>query len=190
MVKKILIINGNPKTESMCKSIAEQYAKAASAKHEIKQIAIGDMEFDPNLKQGYDMEMPLEKDLLEFQNLIKWSDHIVIVTPVWWGTIPAKFKGLFDRVFLPEFAFKYEGTSITERPLKGRTSELFITLDTPLFWYKWIKGNIIYKHLKHGILDFVGIKNLSTIYFATVINSDDNKRKQWLQKVAARASRL
>ncbi|MEF1337492.1 NAD(P)H-dependent oxidoreductase, partial [Vibrio rotiferianus] len=69
-----------------------------------------------------------EPDLLRFQELVLWAEHIVIITPVWWGTVPAKFKGIVDRVFLPNFAFKYtEGNMFPEKLLSGRSSELFIT---------------------------------------------------------------
>ena len=69
--------------------------------------------------------------------------------------MPAKFKGAIDRVFLPGFSFKYvEGKSIPKKLLKGRTSELLITLDTA-FWYKYIQG--------------FGIKNKPLAYFGPSI---------------------
>ena len=106
-MKKILVINANPKSDSMCKSIAQQYSHVAGSKHELKQVDIGDMEFEINLMEGFNEVLPLEDDLLNFQDMVRWSEHIVIVSPVWWGTIPAKFKGVIDRAFLPGFAFKY-----------------------------------------------------------------------------------
>jgi len=43
-MKKVLIINANPKANSMCKSMAGHYASIASVNHEVAQINIGDME--------------------------------------------------------------------------------------------------------------------------------------------------
>jgi putative NADPH-quinone reductase len=190
-MKKILIINGNPKPKSFCKSIAEHYAKLAKEKHDVRLIHIGDMNFGINLEQGYESQASLEVDVINFQTDIKWAEHIVIISPVWWGTMPAKFKGLIDRAFLPGFAFKYtKGKTIPQKLLTGRSSELFLTLDTPVFWYKYVQGNPIYKTLKYTILDFVGIKNQATLYFGPIINSQEVTRQRWLDKVSERVSKL
>ncbi len=133
-MKRILVINANPKSMSLCKSLAEQYAAVAIKKHDVKQVHIGDLNFAINLAEGYDEMIELEPCLADLQKKILWAEHIVIVSPVWWGTMPAKFKGAIDRVFLPGFSFKYvEGKSIPQKLLKGRTSELLVTLDTPVF---------------------------------------------------------
>lgn len=190
-MKKILIINANPKSHSMCKSIAEHYSRVAGVKHDLKNIAISDMNFELNLTEGYDKIVPLEPDLLRFQELIQWCEHVVIISPVWWGNIPAKFKGAIDRTFLPGFAFKYkDDKGGIERLLTGRTSELIITLDTPVFWYKYVQGNLIYKQLKDAILGFSGIKNVASTYFGPVISSTEDKREKWLEKVQKLASNI
>lgn len=190
-MKKVLVINANPKSSSLCKSIAEQYANVATGKHEVKTLHIGTMDFQMSLDLGYDDKTALEPDLLEFQKLVTWSEHIVIISPVWWGSVPAKFKGMIDRTFLPGFAFKYnKGKTVPEKLLMGRTSELIITLDTPPFWYKHIKGNLIYKQLKSAILNFSGIKNRSTTYFGPVLNSKLEERNVWLNKVSQLAKQI
>lgn len=191
LMKKVLVINANPKPASLCKSLAEQYVSVATEQHEVEQINIGDLSFEVSLDQGYDRVADLEPELVYFQKKIQWAEHLVIVSPVWWGTIPAKFKGAIDRTFLPGFSFRYvEGKSIPEKLLKGRTSELIITLDTPTFWYKYVKGNAIYKQLKHSILDFSGINTISATYFGPVISSNSDNRRAWLSKVAKLANRI
>nr|WP_086939406.1 NAD(P)H-dependent oxidoreductase [Thaumasiovibrio occultus] len=190
-MKKVLVINANPKSESLCKSLADHYALTAALNNEVEQLHLSDMHFAISLDQGYDSKVELEPDLLRFQELVLWAEHIVVVSPVWWGTVPAKFKGLVDRVFLPNFAFKYtEGAILPKKLLTGRSSELFITLDTPPFIYKYFKGNVIYRQLKRSILDFSGIKNRSATYFGPVMNTTANKRQRWLDTVAKAASRI
>lgn len=58
-----------------------------------------------NLQEGYDVIQELEPDLIQLQEHIKWAKHIVFLSPVWWGSFPAKFKAAIDRIFLPGFAF-------------------------------------------------------------------------------------
>jgi len=188
-MRNVLVINANPKPTSLCQSMANHYAQTAAQHHNVKQLDISQMEFAINLQHGYDHALELEPDLVKFQQLIEWSEHVVIISPVWWGTVPAKFKGIIDRTFLPNFAFKYvEGKSIPKKLLKGRTSELIITLDSPPFWYKYIKGNAIYKQLKHSILDFAGFSNRKTTYFGPVISSSHQQRERWLNVVSKLAS--
>ena len=107
-MKNVLVINANPKTDSLTKSLADKYSETVGSKHDVKAIHVGDLDFELDLREGYDKIQELEPDLVHAQELISWADHIVILSPVWWGTVPAKFKGLIDRVFLPGFAFKYE----------------------------------------------------------------------------------
>lgn len=190
-MKKIVVINANPKSDSLCKSIAQHYSRVAGIKHELKHIDIADMNFELNLHQGYEKILPLEPDLLHFQQMIQWCDHVVIISPVWWGNIPAKFKGVIDRTFLPGFAFKYKNTQGgVEKLLAGRTSELIFTLDSPPFWYKYVQGNLIYKQLKSAVLGFSGIKNVSSTYFGPVLSSTEERRGKWLRKVQRLASNI
>lgn len=190
-MKKVLIINANPKSNSLTKSLSQTYADTAKKKHEVVSIHMGNLEFDMDLHEGYDVIQPLEPDLIQLQKHIQWAEHIVILSPVWWGTVPAKFKGAIDRIFLPGFAFKYlEGKSIPEKLLLGKTSELIVNLDTPVFWYKFIQGNVIYKHLKNTILDFSGIKNKGTTYFGPVIASKENDIEKWHKQISQLAMKI
>jgi NAD(P)H dehydrogenase (quinone) len=53
-MKKILIINGHPNSESFNFGLYESYKKGAlTAGAEIKEIAIKDLKFNPNLQFGY-----------------------------------------------------------------------------------------------------------------------------------------
>lgn len=190
-MKKVLIINANPKSKSLTKSLSQKYAEVAGKNHEVVNVNMGDLDFDIDLQEGYDVIQELETDLVQLQQHIKWAEHIVIFSPVWWGTVPAKFKGAIDRVFLPGFAFKYEeGKSIPKKLLAGKTSELIINLDTPVFWYKYFQGNVIYKHLKRTILDFSGIRNKRTSYFGPVISAEDTDIDKWHNKVSDLAVRV
>lgn len=183
-MRRILVINGNPKSSSFCRAITQTYADSARQRREVRVVDIGNLRFNADLDMGYTQPVELEEDLQWFQQQLQWANHIVIACPVWWGSMPAKFKGLFDRALLPGFAFQYhKGKAIPEKLLKGRTAELFITLDTPPLWYKWVQKRPIYFQLKYSILHFVGIKNIATHYFGPVIQSDAHKRKKWLQQV-------
>jgi putative NADPH-quinone reductase len=38
---------------------------------------------------------------------IKWCEHLVLVMPLWLGTMPALLKAFLEQVMRPGFAFQY-----------------------------------------------------------------------------------
>ncbi len=107
-MKKILIINGHPKKDSFCNSLCEAYkASAKKEGNDVVLLNLYELEFNLNLQMGYSKQSINEPDIQFAQEKIKWAEHIVIVHPVWWGSVPALLKGFFDTTLLPGFAFKY-----------------------------------------------------------------------------------
>ena len=54
MGKRILLILGHPSTTSFCAALAERYAQSAlDAGHEVRQLRLGEIVFDPVLRDGY-----------------------------------------------------------------------------------------------------------------------------------------
>ena len=139
--KKIFILLGHPDRSGMCGSLADTYEQAArEAGHEVQRLNIGEMQFDPILHLGYRAIQQLEPDLNKFQEFLKWSDHFVIMHPVWWLGMPALLKGLFDRAWIPGSEFRYIKTKAGKRTI---------------FWHRLMKGKTArhYHHERHSALD-------------------------------------
>lgn len=185
--KRILMILGNPKRDSLCHALGEAYAQGARSKgHVVRQLKLGELQFDPILRDGYNQSQNLEPDLLEAQRLIHWAEHLVFVYPVWWGGVPALLKGFFDRVFLPGFAFKYRNRSqLWDKLLSGRSADLLVTLDTPPWYFRWIYGAPAHRQMTRTILGFCGIKTRRLTEFAPVRPSSEEQRQAWLRKAEA-----
>jgi putative NADPH-quinone reductase len=114
------------------------------------------------------------------------ADHLVIIYPNWWSTYPALLKGFIDRVFLPNFAFKYlENSPIPAKLLKGKTARIIVTMDTPKWYYWLIYRSPGHNSMKKGILEFSGISPVKITAFAVVKSSTVAKRKKWLDVVEA-----
>lgn len=63
MPRRILIILGQPSSNSLCAALARTYADAA--RHcgaEVRLLELGKMVFDPILHHGYEHPQPLELD--------------------------------------------------------------------------------------------------------------------------------
>ena len=185
MGKKTLIIHGHPNKESFCSALSQAYkAGALDAGAEVRELEVGDLQFNPNLAHGYRKRTELEADLLKAQDSIKWADHLVFVYPTWWGTMPALLKGFIDRTFLPGFAFKYRDDSIWwDRLLKGRTARLIVTMDAPVWFYWLAYGRPGHNAMKKMVLEFCGIKPVRITSFGSVKRSSEKERARWLAKV-------
>ncbi|MBP5946343.1 MULTISPECIES: NAD(P)H-dependent oxidoreductase [Pseudomonas] len=191
MGKRILLILGHPSTTSFCAALAERYAQSAlDAGHEVRQLRLGEMVFDPVLRDGYQQIQTLEDDLNAAQSDILWAEHLTLVYPIWWGGIPALLKGFFDRVLLPGFAFKYrKGKAFPDKLLNGRTAHLLVTMDTPPWYYRLIYRMPGLHEVRKTTLQFCGIKPLRTLTFGPVLGSTDQQRRSWLQQAQAIARR-
>ena len=187
-MKKILIIQGHPDHESYGFALAEAYKKgAASSGAEVREIVVAELDFDPNLQYGYRKRTDLEPDLLHAQDLIKWAEHIVVVHPVWWGSVPALLKGFFDRVFLPGFAFKKQEGSLTkwDKLLKGRSAHIISTADQPGWFYRLRYRRPSHHMLKGLVFEFCGVKPVKSTFIGPIRLSKESYRERWLKKVRA-----
>ena len=157
MTKKVLVFLGHPDTDSMCREFADSYASGASSKgNEVKRVNLGDLQFDPILHHGYKVIQELEPDLKKVQEDMRWCDHLVIIYPSWWSTMPALLKGFFDRTWLPGFAFKFMPSGLGwYRLLKGRTATVFVSSDSHPLIARFLFGDNV-NEIRDGILWFAG----------------------------------
>ncbi|TYK66722.1 NAD(P)H-dependent oxidoreductase [Colwellia echini] len=185
MSKRVLVLAANPKKNSFISSLAEAYANSAEKKHEVRLLKISDMEFNMDLSGGYEVQTSMEDSLESFQASLEWCEHLVILTPLWWGSLPAKLKGLIDRTFLPGFAFQYEkGKLIPKKLLKGKTARIIMTMDTPPWYYSIIQGAPAIKQLKATTLEFVGFHSVKSKMIGPIISSTKKSRTQWINDVS------
>lgn len=184
-MKKILLIQGHPDSESFNFALYDAYKKGAIASGaEIKEIILRELDFNLNLQFGYRKRTELEPDLLESLEKIKWAEHLVFFYPVWWGSVPALLKGFIDRLFLPSIAFQKRENSVWwDRLLTGKSGHLISTLDQPA-WYYWLNyGRPSYHSMKRMTLNFVGIKPVRTTTIGPIRLSKEDYRQNWLKKV-------
>lgn len=156
--KKVFILLGHPDDDSFNATLAMEYERGAlEAGHEVRRMNLGDMKFDPILRHGYRTIQELEPDLMMFQENVKWSDHFVIFYPSWWSTMPALLKGIFDRAWLPGFAYKFTGEFSWVKLMKGKTARVFVTSDNIPF-AQWLLVGDTTNEIAKGILGFAGFK--------------------------------
>ena len=154
--KKIFILLGHPDEDSFNCTLANEYQKGAEeAGHEVRRVNVSDMTFDPILHHGYRLVQELEPDLLSFQENMRWCEHFIVFYPSWWSTMPALLKGLFDRAWVPGFAYKFTSDYSWKKLLKGRSATMVVTSDTIPFVQRIVFGDTT-NELRRGILWFAG----------------------------------
>jgi NAD(P)H dehydrogenase (quinone) len=185
--RKVLILLGHENKETYCGAIADAYERAATeAGHAVKRVNISDLSFDPILHKGYKVIQELEPDLKTFQEMVRWSEHLVVIYPNWWSTMPAILKGLFDRAWLPGFAFKFhkDNAYAWDKLLKGRTARVIITMNAAPMLERMMIGDFS-NEIRNGILKYAGFSPVRLTTFGPVERCTDAQRQSWLKKIAS-----
>jgi putative NADPH-quinone reductase len=187
MGKSILVINGHPDPDPghLCAALAGAYGRGATTGgHEVRRIDIGTLDF-PALHSKAEFDAgPLPEALVQAQEDLAWAQHVVIVYPLWLGTMPARLKAFFEQVLRPGFAFEFsdDGKSWTPR-LKGRSARVVVTMGMPAFAYRWFFRAHSLKSLERNILKFVGIRPVRESLFGLVEAADEDRRTAWLWRM-------
>ena len=188
--RKIVVINAHPSSTSFNHALMQAYIDAVPSELQVEVIEIGKLNFEPNLKYGYEQRLELEPDLQIAWDKIMRSDHLVWILPVWWGGLPALSKGFIDRVFLPSQAFSYvEKSNRIRGHLKGKTATIITTLDQVGWTYKWYFGEPSTRQLKNTTLKFCGVGSVKTQYLGSIRGSSLAQRQGWLTLVQKLAQR-
>jgi putative NADPH-quinone reductase len=185
--KRVLVLNGHPAESSLSRTFAEAYARSAEqAGHNVRVRHLHDLDFDPDFGSArYTDLKPLEPVLEDVLQDIEWSQHIVLASPMWWGGLPAKLKGLLDRVLLPGRTFDPRAMKRGKPPplLSGRTARVILTSDTPGILLRLFYRNAILWQLRGQIFELIGIKPTRFTHFTGASHPKEGRVDRWLEKV-------
>lgn len=181
----VYVLLAHPDRSGFNGQLADAYEKALlEAGHQVRRQNLGDMQFDPILWKGYAVMQELETDLEKAWENILWCNRWMIIYPVWWGSVPALFKGFLDRTLLPGFAFKYhQKDPFWDKYLTKRTAHVITTSDAPAIWLWWQYGNSDVKAIKKATLEFCGIKPVKITRISRVKYLDENQRSGMIAKI-------
>lgn len=182
--KKIFILQGNPVEDGMCDVLSRVYADGATkAGYSVRILSISDLKFDPILHDGYTKIQELEPDLIKVQENIKWCDHFVLFYPMWWSAMPALLKGMFDRMWLPGFAFHFKKNGMGWTALlKGKTGRVIITMDSWPMVSRFFFGDST-NEIDQAILEFAGIKPTRVQKIGPVKTMSEKTKNYWKEKM-------
>jgi NAD(P)H dehydrogenase (quinone) len=182
--KRIFVLLGHSQLGGFTAELAGAYESAArTAGHEVKRLNLSDLQFDPILHKGYNEIQPLEPDLVMIQENIRWADHVVVLYPNWWVSMPAILKGMFDRMWLPGFAFSFDKeTHDVVELLKGKTARVIVVDGAHSPFMMRLKYGDYTNEISRGILGFSGM----TVHVTTMgpcEHPDPKKHDSWVSQV-------
>ncbi len=181
--KKIFILLGQEDSESICGDLAHAYEKGAREHgHEVRRANIGELKFDPLLHKGYKVIQELEPDLKKVQEDIRWAQHIVIIYPTWWSAMPAILKGMFDRMWLPGFAFHFHPHLGWDKLLKGKTGTVITTMDSWPFAERVMFGDSM-NEIVNAILKFSGVYPVNVHKIGMLKHATPEKKTALKEKI-------
>ena len=134
---------------------------------------------------------PEQELIVKYQNLVKWSNKIYFISPVWWFRLTPRMEMFFDLVFTPGFAFDFVNiTKIYAYPksyLKDKKIRTYMTHGAPALPVMTLYLNSIKLRLVMGVYSFVfGWKPslwYKTKQFWSVPFTTDKKRLKYLNIV-------
>ena len=186
MPRHIAILQGHPDPAGghLCHALADAYANGASdAGHSVSRIEVAGLDF-PLLRRKEEFERGSAPPAVrEAQDAIHQADNLLIVYPLWHGTMPALLKGFIEQVFRPDFALEYREGNWPVKLLAGRSARIVITMGMPVMVYRWFYLAHSLRSLERNVLRFSGIKPVRESPFGMVDAVDDTKRLRWLAKM-------
>jgi putative NADPH-quinone reductase len=193
MAKRIAIIQGHPdpRGSHLGHALAQAYAKGAEqAGNEIKIIEVASLQFS-FIRSKEEWETGVAPDAIrDAQRTIGWADHLVILYPLWLGSMPALLKAFLEHVFRPEAAIaKSEDGKSWKKLLTGKSARIVVTMGMPAFVYRWYFRAHSLKSLERNILQFSGVRPIKASLFGLIEARSEAAREKWLARMRALGAR-
>jgi len=119
-----------------------------------------------------------------YQKRIEQANHLFIIFPVWWYSLPAILKGFTDKVLLKNWSFDTSSTLPKGKLSFIKSTTVISTMTAPGWYHRLVYGNTVKFSFINGTLKFCGLKKLKWFNISNVEGIGDKKRKLWLDKIA------
>jgi 1,4-dihydroxy-2-naphthoate polyprenyltransferase len=188
---KALVIVGHTRANSFCHALATAYWESISSVPGVQArfVDLATVPFELNMHCESPRVQPLEPELTLIKDEFLSADHVVIVFPTWWGTMPAILKGFLDRILAPGEAFVEVGENYRGL-LKNKTAHLLTTMDAPAWVYRFIYKSPGVSALERAVLKFCGFEAVRTTRFDRIKHVSAQCRSTYVQIAAKQARQI
>lgn len=199
---RTLIVYNHPREGSFCSAIREAVENGLkTGNHEYKVVDLDRDGFDPVMREkdlaafvkagriGEDGLENVDPIVLRYMKKLRWAEHLVLIFPIWWMTMPAMMKGFVDKVIFPGVVYKMEDGNLVSMLSSLKQVTVITTMNTAQDVYKDVFGNSIEGSLIKGTFNKIGIHDIRWISLNKVKQSGDEKRWLWLDEIETEFSR-
>jgi len=191
MGKHILVIDAHPDPAlgRLVHALANHYANAAEAGGHLTQVVrLCELDF-PWLRSAKEFAARPLGMIRSQQEHLRWANHVVIIYPLWLGSMPALLKAYLEQVLRPGFAFAYgKDKGLPKKLLVGKSARIVVTMGMPSVFYQLYYRSHSVRSLARNILGFVGFKPVRVSLIGSVEGSA-KARNRCIDKLLEHARR-
>jgi len=184
------IVFNHPNENSYCNAILNAVTKGLQqANHEIDLMHLDNDGFNPTMSKpdlkAFVEHQPIDPQVIDYNERLKKTDHLIFIFPIWWDLMPALTKGFVDRVLSPGVVYDHHQRGFGLVPLLKNLKSITIitTMNKPKIMYSLLIGNLIRKAMLKSVFKTMGYKNLNWISFTSVKSVSQQKREKWLKDI-------
>ncbi|MBQ2838133.1 MAG: NAD(P)H-dependent oxidoreductase [Muribaculaceae bacterium] len=120
--------------------------------------------------------------VVKYGEILQNTDELIIIFPIWWGMMPAIFKGFLDKVLLKGVAYNYSEEGAMLPAFDIRRTVLITTSQGPTALYRhFIEDNLI-----DFVLNSVGINNVKWYNCDRTAHGPRENREEFLKRVISK----
>lgn len=192
---KTLVIFNHPYGGSYCGAILGAVVKGLKKSGQPYRIINLDQDdFDPVMRAkdliafagagraGKDALDAIDDQVKRYKTDLEWAEHLVMIFPIWWMTMPAMTKGFVDKVIFPAIAYNMDQGNLVSR-LKVSKVTVITTMNTPAEVYRDMFNNAIEGSLINGTFRKIGIEDIRWISLNGVKTVTKEQRVEWLNGI-------
>ncbi|MBE6318575.1 MAG: NAD(P)H-dependent oxidoreductase [Bacteroidales bacterium] len=118
----------------------------------------------------------------KYGEMLQNTDELIVIFPIWWGMMPAIFKGFLDKVLLKGVAYSYSDEGAMMPGLDIRRTILITTSQGPTALYRhFIEDNLI-----AFVFNSVGIFNVKWYNCERTAHGLSENRGEFLKMVISK----
>lgn len=162
-----LIVTAHPDPESLTHRAAERLRELLGPGTSLAPLAQEgfDPRFTPADRRRYLGEGAAAADVVAEQERIDAHDHLVLVFPVYWWSMPALLKGWIDRVFVTGWAFALDDSGRVLPALDRLTVHLLpVSGSTEESFARHGYTESFRTQIEHGVIDYCGARRRATTF--------------------------
>ncbi|QGS51810.1 NAD(P)H-dependent oxidoreductase [Spiroplasma tabanidicola] len=169
------IIYAHPDKNSFCNSILQKVIQKLNDKnYDYKIINLIEEKFNPVFSYEdhlvYKKKEVLKDDqVLKYQKILKESEELIFIFPIYWFQTPAIVKGFLDRVFTEDFAFGQSWLDNIKKVTFITTAALETKEEIANDFGNPIDVNLF------GVLKYCGINNNFWLHFGGIGHGEKDK---------------